>query len=143
MLDDKDRLLIAALTQDARESLVSLARRVGLSRSATQDRLRRLERSGVIQGYTVRVAPRVEAGAGAVIAVALAPGHRCEQVTPHLAKLPQVTACRSVAGEIDLMLTVECAGLDELAAVREAVAAAPGVASAVTYPVLTTHWRRG
>ena len=56
MLDDKDHILIGALRRNARESLVGLARTVGLSRSATQERMRRLEREGIIRGYTVDLA---------------------------------------------------------------------------------------
>ncbi len=52
-LDEKDKILIAKLRRNARESLVGLARSVGLSRSATQERMRRLEREGVIKAYTV------------------------------------------------------------------------------------------
>jgi Lrp/AsnC family transcriptional regulator, leucine-responsive regulatory protein len=52
-LDDKDEALLLALERDARASVVALAREIGLSRSATQERLGRLERSGAIAGYTV------------------------------------------------------------------------------------------
>ena len=54
-LDDLDRRLIAELSADARLTQVALAARVGLSRSAVQERLKRLERDGVILGYTLRL----------------------------------------------------------------------------------------
>lgn len=143
-LDDKDRLLLAALTRDAREPLVALARRVGLSRSATQGRLARLEKAGVIEGYTVKLGRGVQAGGRveAVISAVLQPGKTCEAVLPHLQGVPQITACRSLAGPVDLMFEVECAGVEELSAVRERVAATPGVAGATTHLVLATRWRR-
>lgn len=144
-LDDKDRQLIAALTRDAREPLVSLARRVGLSRSATQGRLARLEKAGVIEGYTVRLGRGAQAGGRveAVISAVLEPGKTCEVVLPKLQGLPQITACRSLAGPVDVMFEVACGSVEELSAVREQVAAAPGVASATTHLVLATRWRRG
>ena len=48
-LDDKDRLLLAALRQDSRQSLVALARHAGLSRSGVHERLRRLEAKGMVR----------------------------------------------------------------------------------------------
>jgi DNA-binding Lrp family transcriptional regulator len=142
-LDEKDRLLIAALTRDARESLVSLARRVNLSRSATHERLRRLERTGVIEGYTVRLAPEAApSGVTAMLAVTLAPGARCDDVVPALAGLPELVACHSLAGPIDLMLVAQAADNAALSALRERVAAVKGVGTVATHVVLATRWRR-
>lgn len=56
-LDEIDRRILDALLYDARVSNATLARRVGLSESATLERVRRLEKSGVILGYSTRVAP--------------------------------------------------------------------------------------
>ncbi|MEO1324964.1 MAG: winged helix-turn-helix transcriptional regulator, partial [Pseudomonadota bacterium] len=58
-LDEKDRKLLAALKQDSRASLVALAREIDLSRSATHDRITRLEERGIIQGYTIIERPDV------------------------------------------------------------------------------------
>src|SRR3954470_23221937 len=55
-LDDTDRKLIALLRANARTPTAALARNLGLSRSAVQERLRRLERDGVTQGYPLPVA---------------------------------------------------------------------------------------
>lgn len=54
-LDKKDRQIIQALQQDARQSLAALGRRIGLSQPAMSERLKRLEESGVIEGYGARV----------------------------------------------------------------------------------------
>lgn len=53
MLDDTGRNLLDALQQDSRLSYADLGRRVGLSPSATAERIRRLEEDGVIRGYTI------------------------------------------------------------------------------------------
>jgi len=141
-LDEKDRLLLAALQRNARESLVGLARAVGLSRTATQERLRRLERSGVIKGYTVRIMPEQHPGVLALVAVTFEPGRRCEHVLPRLSGLPEIVACHSLAGPIDLMLTVSCDSNATLDRIRATVASTPGVATALTHVVLSTHWSR-
>src|SRR5262245_30586234 len=54
-MDDTDRKLIAMLRENARAPTAVLARRLGLSRTTVQARLERLERSGTISGYGVRL----------------------------------------------------------------------------------------
>jgi len=142
MLDDKDKILIAALRKNARESLVGLARMVGLSRSATQERMRRLEREGVIRGYTVELASENEASVRAMIAVTFEPGFRCKQVVPHLSGIPEIVACHSLTGSIDLMVTVACDSNATLNRIRDTVATVKGVATATTHIVLATEWTR-
>jgi len=142
MLDDKDRILIAALRRNARESLVGLARSVGLSRSATQERMRRLEREGVIKGYTVRLGAEQEPIVRAMIAVTFEPGFRCKQVVPHLTGIPEIAACHSLTGSIDLMVMVACDSNATLNGIRDQVAAVKGVATATTHIVLATEWAR-
>lgn len=142
-LDGKDRLLLGALRADARQSLVELARQAGLSRSATHERVRRLEAKGVIAGYTVRLAADREApGVQALIAIAFQAGRNCDHVVPHLTGLPNVVTCWSLAGPTDLMLLVECASNAELDNVRRLIATTPGIATAQTHVALRTHFDR-
>ncbi|RDI59143.1 Lrp/AsnC family transcriptional regulator [Microvirga subterranea] len=141
-LDDKDRILVGALRKNARESLVGLARSVGLSRSATQERMRRLEREGVIRCYTVALGHGHDPAVRAMIAVTFEPGFRCKQVVPRLAGIPEIAACHSLTGAIDLMVMVACASNADLDRIRDAVAATPGVATATTHIVLDTPLAR-
>ena len=87
--------------------LVALAKRIGLSRSAAQERLKRLERDGVIEKNTLRLAAPTESGVQAWFAVRLAQGFSCNDVIAALAALPEVRLCHSIAGEIDLLILVE------------------------------------
>lgn len=141
-LDPKDRILIAALAENARESIVTLARRVGLSRSATQERLRRLEKKGIIRGYTVQLGQTDRAQAAALLAVTFAPGFRCEHVVPRLKAIPEIEACLALAGPIDLMLTVAAMTNLALEDVRAQIAEIPGIAAVSTHIVLKRHWDR-
>jgi Lrp/AsnC family leucine-responsive transcriptional regulator len=54
-LDKKDRQILDALQQDARQSLASLGKRIGLSQPAMSERVRKLELAGVIEGYAARI----------------------------------------------------------------------------------------
>jgi DNA-binding Lrp family transcriptional regulator len=142
MLDDKDRILVAALRKNARESLVSLARSVGLSRSATQERMRRLEREGIIKGYTVELGVEHDPAVKAMIAVTFEPGFRCKQVVPYLSGIPEITACHSLTGSIDLMVMVACDSNATLNTIRDKVATVKGIATATTHIVLATELAR-
>jgi DNA-binding Lrp family transcriptional regulator len=144
-LDEKDRLLIAALRADARKSLVELARDSGLSRSAVHERIRRLEERGVIAGYTVRLgAGRQHPGVEALIAITFQSGRNCDHVVPYLTGIPNVVTCWSLAGPTDLVLLVECASNAELDTVRRQIARTPGIATVQTHVSLRTHFdRRG
>ncbi len=142
VLDDKDKILIAALRRNARESLVGLARSVGLSRSATQERMRRLEREGIIKAYTVELASAHDPAVRAMIAVTFKPGFLCKQVVPRLAGIPEIVACHSLTGSIDLMVNVACDSNATLNRIRDVVASVPGVATATTHIVLATEWAR-
>lgn len=139
LLDQKDLELIALLRRNARSPVVTLARRIGLSRSATQDRLTRLEGSGAIVGYTV-----VEGTASPIVQVAhllvhLESGRNCERVAPRIKAVPFVTRIDSLAGDIDLLVSVEADSVHSIEDVRSQVATVPGVSDVKTALVLKRH----
>jgi DNA-binding Lrp family transcriptional regulator len=138
-LDDVDRRLLALLKDDARLPMAALAKAVGLSRSATQERVWRLEKSGVITGYTARLAPEGAAGVSAWLAIRFSPGASCATVVPQLSELPQVQLAHSVAGPVDLWVLVSADAVAEIAALRERVRTLRGVASVETTQVLAVH----
>ncbi|MFD2261775.1 Lrp/AsnC family transcriptional regulator [Lacibacterium aquatile] len=141
--DAVDRQLLGLLRENARLPLVALAAEIGLSRSATQERLKRLERDGVIERYTVRLG----AGTGSVnqawLSVRFADKETtCEKLLPHLRRFPEVRMAHSVAGPVDLMLLLEAASPAAIADVREAVNRLPGIANVETTMVLRSHLDR-
>jgi DNA-binding Lrp family transcriptional regulator len=107
-LDDVDRRLLDLLHADARMSIRSLAREVGMSAGAISERLERLESRGVIRGYRVDVDPAA-LGLGMHVLVGL-------QVTQHrplsetiaeLLAVPEVTDVDMVAGRWDLSVRLQ------------------------------------
>jgi len=140
-LDHKDELLLLALQRNARASVVDLARRIGLSRSATQERLGRLEREGVIAGYTVRLGARNNSSRlRAWLMITHSKQGSCAKSVPILRMIPQVRSAFSIAGETDLLAEVDAASIAELDRTRVRIAEIPGVASIATHIVLTTHF---
>jgi DNA-binding Lrp family transcriptional regulator len=135
-LNDIDRQLIARLSDNARLSLVALAKTVGLSRSAVQERLARLERSGVIAGYGVRLGTAGQPRLQAWLLIRHSEGFSCADVMPELIALPGVTLCHSVAGDTDLMVLTATDTASELARLREHIAALKSVDDVTTIPVL-------
>jgi Lrp/AsnC family transcriptional regulator, leucine-responsive regulatory protein len=118
-LDDAtDRLIAAALIADGRSTLRSLAEATGLSVSAVQARVRRLESDGVIRGYTAVIEPEaIGLPLAALVAITpLDPAHEYD-IPDLLSALSEVEACHSVAGEDSFVLFVRVASptaLEEL-----------------------------
>ncbi|HZH44744.1 MAG TPA: Lrp/AsnC family transcriptional regulator [Lysobacter sp.] len=137
VLDDIDRRLIALLQDDARRPAAVLAREVGLSRSAVQERLQRLQDSGVIAGYGVRLGQPPDTLL-AWLTLRHAEGFTCEDVLPALAEMPQVQLCHSMAGDADMLVLVRVASPEALARLRETVLGLKGVDDVTTAIVLRT-----
>ena len=135
--DATDRKLIALLQDNARLSTVALAKAVGLSRSAVQERLQRLEAGGVIERYTVRLG-RGGDPLQAWLLLRYADGFSCDDVMPLLDALPEVQLCHSVAGDTDLFVLVRADAPTALADLRERIAGFKGVDDVTTVPVLRT-----
>jgi Lrp/AsnC family transcriptional regulator, leucine-responsive regulatory protein len=138
-MDDKDILLLSLLRRDARLSFVALARELGLSRSATQDRLARLRSSGAIKGFTIIDGDAGKPAQTAHMTIRFVPGMTCAQVLPRLRRLPLVTAIHSVAGEIDLVLRVDAPDIAGIESMRVLIAAIPGIAHVTTLITLERH----
>jgi Lrp/AsnC family transcriptional regulator, leucine-responsive regulatory protein len=134
-LDDIDRRLIALLQDDARAAVVALARAVGLSRSAVQERLVRLEDAGVIAQYTLRLG-KAEGRVEAWLMIRHAEGFTCDDILPLLQSLPSVRLCHSLAGDVDLLVLVETGSPGELAELREQVLLHRTVENVTTWVVL-------
>ena len=106
VLDDStDRLITSLLISDGRRTLKSVAEATGLSVSAVQARVRRLETDGVIRGYSASVDPEaVGLPLAALIAInPLDPNHEYE-IPQRLEGLLEIESCHSVAGEASFML---------------------------------------
>ena len=141
-LDRVDRDIIAMLQANGREPVSTLAQRVGLSRNAVRERLNRLERTGVITGYSVRLgAMPSQALARAYMLVYLGGAH-CDRVLPEIRRIPEVKTSQSLSGEIDMIVYVEGDSLDAINHVRDALERIGGVNKVVTLAVLADRFDR-
>jgi len=140
MLDPLDLQLLALLEMDGRMSHARLARRVGRSRSAIQERIDRLERMGHIAGYTIRRGDSSNAIRAYLLVSGSSASH--EQLASTLQVFPEVRVCDSVTGELDLVLQLQAPDIAAVDRVRAAVAALPGVARTRTALVMQNRFNR-
>jgi len=100
MIDPTDRKILALLQDNARIPAAEIARKIGLAASAVHNRIRRLEDSGVIEGYEARINPRaVDRGLVAFVRVQTGEGAQAPVLTEALRVLPEVQEVHRVVGE--------------------------------------------
>lgn len=131
-LDHIDRSILAALTEDARVPLVALSAQVHLSRNAVKQRIERMERQGVIAGYTV-VSGRVgRSPVSALVMLYRSDRMRGGGVITEIARIPEVRRCDVLSGDFDLLVSIEAESMERIGEIWELLAAIPGVANTVT-----------
>jgi DNA-binding Lrp family transcriptional regulator len=135
-LDELDRRLLALLQADARTPAADLARRLGVARTTVLARLARLEKNGVIVGYTVRLA-RDEGAAAVEAYVGIGVQPRAGAgVTARLATLPELRQLSSVSGEWDYLALLRAESTARLDAVLDEIGGFEGVLRTTTHIVL-------
>ena len=140
-MDDIDQQLVAALVRDGRTSYADLARTVGLSAPSVHDRVRRLERSGVIRGYAADVdAHALGLGVTALVGILQREGAEQDDLAEALAQIPQIEDCWFVAGEEAFVVKVRVADVDALEHALGVLRRTPGVARTRTTVVLSTRF---
>ena len=136
-LDAFDRKLLAELAGNGRMSIIELARRIGLSKSPTQSRLRRLEAQGYILGYRALLDPgKLQREHVAYVEVRLSDTREAalRAFNKAVMGVPEIETCHMIAGQFDYLLKIRCRDMrayrDILA---EVVSALPHVASTSTH----------
>jgi DNA-binding Lrp family transcriptional regulator len=138
----KDEELIALLKADSREPVASLARKLGLSRTTVQDRLKRLEETGVIAGYTVRLSRDLEQGGlRAFVMLAVEPRRQVE-VGRQLARFPQIETLYTLSGKFDLIAQVKAASSEAMDRLIDGFGQIPGITRIETSVILSTKLDR-
>ncbi|HEV8033735.1 Lrp/AsnC family transcriptional regulator [Yoonia sp.] len=136
-LDRFDLKILDILTVEGRISVTELARRIGLSKSPTQARLKRLEDHGIIRGYRALYDPiRLRRDHVAFVEVKLSDTRERALAAFNSAVMlvPEVEQCHLIAGAFDYLLKVRTAGMPGYRAVlAEKISTLPHVASTSTY----------
>lgn len=138
-MDDTDRALISLLRQDARQSVATLAARLGVSRGTVTNRLRRLEDAQVIVGYSVRLRPEAEPDEIRAWMGVLVDGNQTREVIAHLLGEPGVAELHDTNGRWDLMAELRARTMAELSQVLERVRLIKGIRSTETSILLKSY----
>lgn len=132
-LDDTDLRLLEALQRDGRAGYAELGRTIGLSASATTERVRRLEESGVITGYTCEVDPE-KLGLPITALVRLRyPNANHRPFHALLDTTPEIVEAHHVTGEDCFVLTVRVRSMRHLEEVTGRIGGLGGVTTSVVY----------
>lgn len=137
-MDDFDRKLIELLRDNSRAPAARLARSLGISRTTLQSRLERLERSGVIAGYTVRLAEAHERGQIHAYVLMTVSHKQSAAVIAAVRRMDAVRRLQSVSGPFDLIANAVTANVAEMDALIDTLGALPGVERTTSSIVLST-----
>ena len=142
-MEETNRRIVSLLSRDGRMSFTELARQTGLSVSAAQQRVRRLEDRGVIRGYAALVNPD-DAGLPLTAFVSIKPFDPAapDDAPQRLAHLPAIEACHSVAGDESYILKVRVASPVALEDLLQEIRAAAGVSTRTTIVLSTPYENR-
>ena len=139
---DTDAKLLALLRANAREPAASLARKLGLARSTVQERIARLERDGIIRGYTVRMNEEAEAKRLRAIVMIAADARTADRVSAELKKMPEVRSLSAVSGAYDMIAVVETDTPARMDAMLDRIGRAHGVKQTVSSIILSEKFSR-
>lgn len=136
-MDRFDTAILAVLAEDGRISIADLARRIGLSKSPTQTRLRRLETEGVITGYRALIDPiRMGLDHVAFVEVRLTDTREVALAAFNAAvrKIGEIEQVHLIAGNFDYLLKIRTRSMTDYRIVlAEKISTLPHVAGTSTY----------
>jgi DNA-binding Lrp family transcriptional regulator len=114
-LDKLDRLILELLKGNSKLGMKEVANKIGLTVTPTYERIKRLERAGVIQGYTVTLNKKAIGKNLQIFCQVSLKEHNLDLLSGfenEVVTLPQVSACYHIAGDSDYALLIEVANMD-------------------------------
>ena len=138
MLDETDRRILSVLQRDARTSMRKISEEVGVSLGTVSNRVRKLEGTGVIRGYTVLLDPeKIGWDLNVVIGLRIQKG-RLIEIQEKIAKDSRVYGVYDVTGDFDSMVVARARDRSDLDELSKNVMSVDGVERSVTHLVLNT-----
>lgn len=134
-MDQTDKRILALLERNARISAAEIGRQLGLSRTAVQGRITKLESSGVIIGYHARISNVHGCLIRAVLFVKIAV-RPCERALKWLARLEGVQEVTSLSGDIDAIVRCTVPDVNALTALNDKIGASDLITSSSSNVVL-------
>lgn len=138
-MDSIDRELISILRDDARASVVAIAKKLRVARATVQNRIAKLEAEGTIVGYSVRLRPSVEDARIRAIMSIEVEGHRGDAICRQLRGHPNIVGLHSTNGRWDLMAELRTDTLEEFDKILNAIRSIEGISNTETSILLSTY----
>lgn len=135
MRDRLDQKIIAVLQANARQSTANIAKTLGVARTTVHERISRMEKLGVIKGYSVVLNEPDDKAMVQVIVQLAVQQQQTSQIIDRIETYPEVKQCLAVNGEFDLIIVAEAPRIEDLDVLTDAFGAIPGVNRTKTHVV--------
>lgn len=142
-MDAIDLYLLRLLKENSKMKYADMGKEVHLSAPAVHERIKKLEKAGIINNYTIKTDPKkLGLSVCAFIMITLSNVTLCADAVFEIEKFHEVEECFSAAGEDSLMLKVRTRDTDALEQLLIKMRAISGIEKTITRIVLTTHFER-
>lgn len=142
IIDGKDKELIALLSANSRESTANLARTLGMSRTTVTSRIERLEKRGVITGYTVQFSDTYERGQIQAHVMINSDPKASSHIVRCLKKNPAVRALHAINGVHEMLAIVSAESTHHLDQVLDDIGNTDGINKTTSSILLSTKFAR-
>ncbi|WP_127754494.1 Lrp/AsnC family transcriptional regulator [Devosia sp. 1566] len=141
--DHIDRQLIGLLLANGRESTTDLAKKLGVGRTTVHERIARLEKNGLIAGYSAILSQDPFNDSTLAMVMVSIVQKRQKDVLDNLKSLPEVVSCFTITGDYDLVVMVQAPRVEDIDAVLDEVLSFSGVERCRSWIILGKHFQRG
>ena len=138
-MDEIDRQLLALLRINARTPVATLAKKLQIARGTVQNRMSKLEREGVIAGYSVRLKPEVDEHRIAALMTIAVEGNNADKVLRTLRGDPAVETLHTTNGRWDIVAELRADSLEAFDKVLGRIRQVEGIVTTETSLLLSTH----
>lgn len=142
MLSKDDEKLLSLLQRDARASISDLARAMSVSRATVQNRMQKLQDSGVIKGYTLDLGEAYLANLVSAHVSIKVKQKLTARTNIELRQLPQISALYAISGEYDLIAIVQAQSTEQLSHLLDDIGNLEGVERTTSSVILETKFKR-
>jgi len=142
IIDGKDKDLIALLRNNARSSTTQLAKELGMSRATVNSRIERLQKRGIIKGFTIKFDDNYERGQVQAHVMIQSQPKASAHIIQQLKNLSAITALHAVNGSYEMLAMVEAASTEELDQTLDIIGNVEGIDKTNTSIILSTKFLR-
>ena len=141
MIDEIDKKIIKELTKNSKIKYKDLVRSIGITAPTIQRKIKRMEKEGIIKGYTTLLdREKVKREIMAIVGIYTSPGtlEFSKQITKDFLKIKEINSVFYVTGEYNFCAIIICSSIKELNRILDKISSIQGVTRTVTSIVLDT-----